>query len=68
MSKFRCAGSPNCNATTRHPAKAGWQGGMFKLASMAPDSDKTPALAWLEFCPRCAALIDRVALNKGVQC
>jgi hypothetical protein len=65
--KFRC-GNTHCNATTRRPTKAGWQGGMFKLAYVASDSDKTPALAWLEFCPRCADLIDRVALTKGVQC
>jgi hypothetical protein len=67
MSKFRC-GNTHCRATTRRPTKVGWQGGLFKLAKAAPDSDKTPALAWLEFCPACADLIDRVALTKGVQC
>lgn len=65
--KFKCA-NDGCRSTTRRPVKAGWQGGLFKLAYQAPDSDKTPALAWLEFCPKCADLIDRVAITKGVQC
>lgn len=64
--KFKCA-NDSCRSTTRRPATSGWQGGLFKLTYQASDSDKTPALAWLEFCPKCADLIDRVAITKGVQ-
>lgn len=66
MAKFHCA-EGQCNATTRRPTKAGWQGGLFKLAHQDPQSHNTPALAYLLFCPRCANLIDRVATTKGVQ-
>lgn len=66
MSKFKCA-NHGCRATTRRPVKAGWQGGLFKLSFQPKECSNTPALAWLEFCPKCADLIDRVSMTKGVQ-